>query len=112
MKEKDQKLKKQDEEPDFERLYYQAMKENVLLRDRKISVEFTAEEITLLRSVMFDELYETTQGSYYMTEPDHDEDDENKVLHRKAGNDELLRRMRDEHRNIVEGIIKKLRFEL
>lgn len=113
MKDKDQKpSEKQDGEPDFEKLYYQAMKENVLYRDRKVSVEFTTEEINLLRTVMFEELYEVMQGSYYMNEPDQGEDDENKILNKKADSEELLRKIRSEHKEIVEAIIMKLRFEI
>lgn len=111
MKEKKDDKPKKEEEIDYETLYYKAMKENVLLREKKISLEFTTEEINFLRETMFEELYDITQGAYYMGEPEEDEEEENKMLNRKLS-DDLLRRLRTEQREIIETIIRKLRFEI
>lgn len=35
---------------DFEGMYYMAMQENILLRDKKIAMNLTADEIAYLRS--------------------------------------------------------------
>lgn len=99
------------EEPDFEKLYYQAMKENMLLRDDKIALTFTTEEINLLRSVMFEELIDVRDRWSFLYDHDDDETDEKKILNKKD-DDAMSKQLIAEKRQVVESIIKKLRFEI
>lgn len=99
------------EEPDFEKLYYQAMKENMLLRDDKIALTFTTEEINLLRSVMFEELIDVRDRWSFLYDHDDDEVDEKKILNKKD-DDAMSKQLIAEKRQVVESIIKKLRFEI
>lgn len=100
---------KKESEIDYEKLYYQAMKENVLMKDKKITFEFNEAEINFLRNVMFEELldmkFEITSYN------DEDEDAEDKKLG-KVKRDAFLNEMIDSKKEIIEQIIKKLRFEL
>ena len=105
------KEKKKKEEVDFETLYYQAMKENVLMKDKKISFEFTDQEISFLRDLMFHELMDLKYDIFDSNVND-EEDEENKKIGRGPRKDEFLNKMIDEKRTIIETIIKKLRFEL
>ena len=109
---KDENKKKKDSKPeeeiDFESLYYKAMKENVLLKDNKIGLEFTAAEIELLRNVMYEELFDIVDKSY--VNPSFDEDEENKILQKETN--PMLKSLMDEKTEIIQRIIKKLRFEI
>lgn len=96
-------------EPDFEKLYYQAMKENMLLRDDKIALTFTAEEINLLRSVMFEELLDIRDRWSFL---DHDDDDGEKKALNKKDDDAMSKELIKEKRLIIENVIRKLRFEI
>lgn len=99
------------EEPDFEKLYYQAMKENMLLRDDKIALTFTTEEINLLRSVMFEELLDARDRWSFLDNDYEDDDDEKKILNKRDEN-AMSKQLIAEKRQVVESIIKKLRFEI
>lgn len=107
------KSKKKDEPValDYESLYYQAMKENVLMKEKKISFEFTDIEINFLKSIMYEELYEIRDRTYFMRDEDDGEDNEAmKAL--KPGKDVVLNSMLEEKRLMMEKIVKKLRFEI
>ena len=105
------KEKKKEAVIDYEALYYQAMKENVLMKAKKITFEFTDIEINFLRSVMYEELYEIRDRNLFTNEDDDGEDNEAmKAL--KPGKDLILVSMIDEKRNMMETIVRKLRFEI
>ena len=104
------KENKKEPEIDYEKLYYQAMQENVLIKDKKISFEFTEAEINYLRDLMFNELLDL---KYDITDyGEEDEKEENKLLGKNAKKDEFLKKMIDEKRMRIEQIIRKLRFEV
>ena len=107
MKEKNES-KKQQPDIDFEKLYYQAMKENVLMKDKKISFEFTEAEINFLKSIMYEELMDM---KYDLSPEDADEQEEGRRLG-KLKKDDFLNTVIDERRIMIELIIKKLRFEI
>lgn len=109
-KSKDEKKPPPQDEPDFEKLYYQAMKENMLLRDDKIALTFTAEEINLLRSVMFEELLDVRDRWSFLY--DRDDDGEDKKALNKNDDDAVSKQLITEKRLAIESIIKKLRFEI
>jgi hypothetical protein len=111
-KEKDKENKRvpREEEPDFEKMYYQVMKENLLLRNDKIEIVFTTEEINLLRLIMYEEMQNIKHDSPLSFDVD-DEETERKILN-KRDDDALLKTMVDERRKLIENIVKKLRFEL
>lgn len=109
MKEKENK--KKEPEIDFEQLYYQAMKENVLMRDKKISIELTSIEIDFLKSVMYEELYDIRDRSYFSMD-DNDGEDNEAMKNLKPKKDEVLNSMIDSKREMMEQIVKKLRFEI
>jgi hypothetical protein len=104
--------KKEKDETDYESLYYKTMKENLLLKDKKISFEFSDEEINFLRQSMYYELkdmqFEMSHDEFH----DEEEKEENKMLGKKQRNMEFFNTITDEKRLLVENIIKKLRFEL
>jgi hypothetical protein len=103
------KDKKETPPIDYESLYYKVMQENVLLTNKKVSIDFTDSEIGFLRSTMYEELMEM---KFDLTDyDDEDEKEENKKLG-KAKNDEFLKALVDEKKQLVERIIKKLRFEI
>jgi hypothetical protein len=103
--------KKKEPEIDYEKLYYQAMKENVLMKDKKISIELTAIEIDFLKSVMYEELYEVRDRAYFSMDNDDGEDNE-AMKNLKPKTDEVLNSMVAEKRTMMETIVKKLRFEI
>jgi len=108
---KDDKEKKKEPEIDFESKYYQAMKENVLHKDKKISIEFTAIEIDFLKSVMYEELYDVRDRAYFSDDSENDEDNE-AMKNLKPQKDVVLNSMIEEKRTMMETIVKKLRFEI
>jgi hypothetical protein len=108
---KDKHEKKKEPEVDYESLYYQAMKENILMREKKISLEFTANEIDFLKSVIYEELYDIRDRSYF-TMDDNDGEDNEAMKNLKPKKDEILNSMVDEKRSMMEQIVKKLRFEI
>lgn len=110
MKDKNEN-KKKEPELDYESLYYKAMKENVLMKDKKISIELTAIEIDFLKSVMYEELYDIRDRSYFTSDGDDVEDNE-AMKNLKPKKDEVLSSMVDEKRTMLETIVKKLRFEI
>ncbi len=103
MKEKDKKSE------DYESLYYKAMKENILLKDKKISFEFTEAEINYLRNIMYEEMMEMKFDLGY--EEDEDEKEEGRKLG-KTKKDDFLNSMIEEKRSMIEQIIKKLKFDI
>lgn len=107
---KDDKDKKKEPEIDFESKYYQAMKENVLMKDKKISIELTAVEIDFLKGIMFEELYDIRDRSFFSDEEDGEDNEAMKNL--KPKKDVVLTTMIDEKREMLETIVKKLRFEI
>lgn len=109
MKDKKDSKPKSDE-PDFESLYYQAMKENVLLKDNRITLEFNQAEINFLREVMFEELFDIRDRSF-VTDEQPEDAEERKLLQLKV-EDKLLKELMDQKRELIETIIKKLRFEI
>ena len=104
--------KKESPAVDYEALYYQAMKENVLMKERKITFEFTEAEINFLRSVMYEELYEIKDRNYFSHIDDDDGEDNEAMKALKPEKDVVLTKMIDEKRNLMETIVKKLRFEI
>lgn len=104
-------MKEEERAIDYEKLYYTAMQENILLRDKKISFEFTAIEIDFLKSVMYEELYEIRDRAYLSID-DSDGEDNEAMKKLKPIKDEILKSMIDEKRNMMETIVKKLRFEI
>lgn len=109
MKDKKDESKKEPE-IDFETKYYQAMKENVLYKDKKISIEFTAIEIDFLKSIMYEELYDVRDREYFSDDPDEEDNEAMKNL--KPKKDIVLNSMIEEKRTMMENIVKKLRFEI
>ncbi len=110
MKDKKDESKKEPE-IDFESKYYQAMKENVLMKDKKISFEFNESEINYLREIMYLELKELKFDIPFEYD-DEDREEERKLGKNKIKKDEFLNQMIDEKRLLIETIVKKLRFEL
>jgi hypothetical protein len=108
---KENENKKKEPEVDYEKLYYQAMKENVLMKDKKISIELTSIEIDFLKSVMYEELYEIKDRAYFAMDNEDGEDNE-AMKNLKPRKDVVLNSMVDEKRSMMETIVKKLRFEI
>lgn len=107
MKEKNESKKQPD--IDYEKLYYQAMQENILMKNKKISFEFTEAEINYLRGIMYEELMDMKYDLF--SSDDEDEQEEGRKLG-KLKKDDYLNTVIDERRVMIEQIIKKLRFEI
>jgi len=107
---KDKKETKKEPEVDYESMYYRAMKENVLLKDKKVTIELTAVEIDFLKGIMYEELYDVRDRSYFT---DNDDEEDNEAMKNlKPKKDEVLNSMVEEKRTLLETIVKKLRFEI
>jgi hypothetical protein len=103
------KPEKAEEKKDYEALYYKAMQENVLLKEKKISFNFNLDEILFLRSLMYEELIDM---KFDLVSYDDDDNEENKKLGKELSKDVFLKSLIDEKRLLLEQIIKKLRFDI
>lgn len=109
MKGKPEGKKDKEAHVDYESLYYKAMQENILLKEKKISLEFTDQEISILKDLLYEELMDIKFDS--VIELPDDEKEEGKLLGR-LNRDEFFNVLIDEKKNSLETLIKKLRFEI
>lgn len=103
-------MKKKEPAVDYEALYYRAMKENILLKDKKISFEFSSNEIDFLRASMLEELYDIRDREFTSLEDDSEDNEAMKNLMKQK--DVVLNQLVEEKRLMVETIVRKLRFEI
>lgn len=109
MKGKPEGKKDKETHVDYESLYYKAMQENILLKEKKISLEFTDQEISILKDLLYEELMDIKFDS--VIELPDDEKEEGKLLGR-LNRDDFFNLLIDEKKNSLETLIKKLRFEI
>jgi transcription antitermination factor NusA-like protein len=110
---KDKKETPKEDVPDFEKLYYRAMQEVQMLKNSKASVELSHDEISLLKDLLFEELYELRDKMVMISDPTEDDDDENKMVkEEKPDKNAVLNLMIEERKKRIEELVKKLNLEI
>lgn len=104
-------MNKKKEEPDYEKMYYELKREiSTLKKDLNISIEFTSSEIDLLTKIMYEELHNLKDRTFF--NEDQDDDDEDPMKRVKPKKDVLLYTMIEEQKTLLENITRKLRLEV
>ncbi len=92
--------------PDFEKLYYNAMRQVQLLTDKKIEVELTIEQIQIFKDLLFEELFEIN-SMIISIEPEDEELDE-KISSKKL---DLINELLLLKKEQIEVLIRKMNLE-
>ena len=96
-----------EESKDFEKLYYLTMQENILLRDKVIGIDLTAEEIAYLKELVFFELEELNHKRPYVDD-EYDAEEEKKLNNKK--DEDLFSVVLAERTALMESVLLKLKF--
>lgn len=113
---KDREEIQKEEAPDFEQLYYKAMQEIQVLKGDKISIEFSKDDVSLVRELLYEELYDLRDRASFVTDDDFEDEDEKAeaaMLKKtpKIDKDVVLHKMMDDRKLRIESLINQLNLE-
>ncbi len=96
---------------DYESLYYKAMKENVLLKNKTVPINMSFKEVEFLKTLLYLELIDVNNDKPLEMSEENEEVDQTLKNLKLKQDDDLLLVLIEEKKQMIENLIKKLIFE-